>query len=115
MGDVVNCLVESSLVEDGSVRVEVDDPPEGLVTRGVGHDCSAVVEKADKTFQDATPAVTSARSLIGRLRSFEDPPDEVGIVFGVQPSAQSGAFIASLAAEANFTVSMIWRRRGDKQ
>jgi len=28
----------------------------------------------------------------------------------VQLSAQTGAFIASVAAEANFTVSMTWRR-----
>jgi len=27
-------------------------------------------------------------------------------------SAQAGAFIASVAAEANFTVSMTWRRDG---
>ena len=46
---------------------------------------------------------------MARLRSIEDPPDEVGIVFGVQLSAQTGAFIASVAAEANFTVSMTWR------
>jgi len=45
-----------------------------------------------------------------RLRSIEDPPDEIGINFGVQLSAQTGSFIASVAAEANFTVSMTWRR-----
>jgi hypothetical protein len=28
----------------------------------------------------------------------------------VQLSAQTGAFIASVAAQANFTVSMTWRR-----
>ena len=71
------------------------------------------MDKADKTFEDATATVTpAARSLITRLRSIEDPPDEVGIEFGVQLSAQSGAFIASVAAEANFTVSMTWRRHG---
>lgn len=107
-------LVEFSLAEGGSVLVEVNDPPEGPVTRGFGNGRSALVGKADKTFEDATAAVTpAARSLIARLRSFEDPPDEVGIEFGVQLSAQSGAFIAAVAAEANFTVSLTWRRRGD--
>ena len=41
----------------------------------------------------------------------DDAPDEVAVEFGVQLSAQTGAFIASVAAEANFTVSMTWRRR----
>jgi len=104
-------LLEFSLDEGGSVLVEVDESPAGPVTRGIRSDRSTVVEKADKTFEDATVAVTSAaRGLIARLRSIEDPPDEVGIVFGVQLSAQTGAFIASVAAEANFTVSLTGRR-----
>ena len=106
-------LVEFPLDQGGSIVVEVDEPPAGAVTRGLGKDRSSLVEEADKTFEDATAAVTpAARSLIARLRSIEDPPDEVGIEFGVQLSAQTGAFIASVAAEANFTVSMTWRRRG---
>jgi hypothetical protein len=107
-------LVKFSLHQGGSVLVEVDEPPAGPVTRGVGSGRSTLVEKADKTFEDATAAVTpAARSLIARLRSFEDPPDEVGIECGGQPSAPSGAFIASVVAEANFAVSFAWRRCGD--
>jgi len=105
-------LVEFPLDEGGSVLVEVDEPPGGPVMRGLGKDRPALVEEADKTFEDATAAVTpAARSLIARLRSIEDAPDEVGIVFGVQLSAQTGAFIASVAAHANFTVSMTWCRK----
>ena len=104
-------LVEFPLVQGGSVLVEVDDPPGGPVMRGIGKDRSALVEKADETFEEATAAVTpAASSLIARLRLLDDPPDEVGIEFGVQLSAQTGAFIASVAAEANFKVSMTWRR-----
>ncbi len=81
--------------------------------RGLGKDRAALVEGADKTFEDATAAVTpAAQSLLARLRAIDDPPDEVGIQFGVQLSAQTGAFIASVAAQANFTVSMTWRRHG---
>jgi Trypsin-co-occurring domain 1 len=104
-------LVEFPLDQGGSVLVEVDESPADPVTRGLGKDGSALVKQADKTFEDATAAVTpAARSLLARLRSIDDPPDEVGIEFGVQLSAQTGAFIASVAAEANFTVSMTWRR-----
>ncbi len=44
-----------------------------------------------------------------QLRSISNPPAEIGIEFGVQLSAQTGAFIASAAAAANFKVSMTWR------
>jgi Trypsin-co-occurring domain 1 len=105
-------LVEFPLDQGGSVVIEVEEPPSGPVTRGIGKDRPSLVEKADETFEDATAAVTpAAQSLLARLRSIEDPPDEIGIVFGVQLSAQTGAFIASVAAQANFTVSMTWRRQ----
>ena len=69
------------------------------------------MEEADKTLEDATATVTPpARSLIARLRSIDGPPDGVGAEFSVQPSAQTGAFIASVAAEPNFKVSTTWRR-----
>jgi hypothetical protein len=106
-------LVEFPLDQGGSVLIEVEELPAGPVVRGIGKDRTALVEEADKTFEDATAAVTpAARSLLARLRSIDDPPDEIGIVFGVQLSAQTGAFIASVAAQANFTVSMTWRRQG---
>jgi len=108
----VKRLVEFALDQGGSVVVEVEELPAGPVTRGFGKDRSALVEHADKTFEDAAAAVTpAAQSLITRLRTIKDPPDEIGIEFGVQLSAQTGAFIASVAADANFKVSMTWRRR----
>jgi len=106
-------VVEYASDQGGSVLVEVDEASAGPVMRGSGTDRFSLVEKADRTFEDATATVTpAARSLIARLRSIDDPPDEVGIVFGVQLSAQTGAFVASIAAQANFTVSMTWRRSG---
>ena len=106
-------LVEFPLDHGGSVLIEVDEPMAGPTMRGLGKDRSTLVGEADKTFEDATAAVTpAAQSLIARLRSVDDPPDEVGIEFGVQLGAQTGAFIASVAAEANFKVSMTWRRGG---
>jgi hypothetical protein len=104
-------LVEYPLDQGGSVLIEVEEPPAGPVTRGLGKDRAVLVQKADKTFEDATAAVVpAAQSLLARLSSIKEPPDEIGILFGVQLSAQAGAFIASVAAQANFTVSMTWRR-----
>jgi hypothetical protein len=109
-GGLMKRLVEFPLDEGGNVLVEIDEPTGAPVMRGLGKDRSALIEQADKTFEDATAAVTpAARSLISQLRSIDNPPDEVGIEFGVQLSAQTGAFIASVAAEANFKISMTWR------
>ncbi len=103
-------LVEFPLDHGGSVLVEVTDPAPGPVMRGL-KDSTALLEQADKSFEAATATIPrAARSLISRLRSIEEAPDEIGIEFGVQLSAQTGAFIASVAAEANFKVSMTWRR-----
>lgn len=104
-------LVEFPLEHGGSVLVEVDDQPAGPAMRGFGKDHLAPAERTEKTFEEATAAVApAAKTLIARLRAIDDPPEEIGIEFGVQLSAQSGAFIASMAAAANFKVSMTWRR-----
>lgn len=107
-------LVEFSLDQGGSVLVEVDDAQPGPVMRGIGKDQPTLVEKADEVFEDAAAGVTpAARSLIARLRSVDDSPDEAGIKSGVQLSGQTGVFIASVAAETNFKVPMTWRRSAD--
>lgn len=112
MGDLVKRLVEFPLEHGGSVLVEIDDTPGGgPVMRGLGKDHQTVAERTDKTFEQATATVVpAARSLLSRLRASDDPAAEISIEFGVQLSAQTGAFIASAAVEANFKVSMTWRQ-----
>jgi hypothetical protein len=111
---MVKRLVEFPLEDGGSVLVEVDEPPAGPVTRGLGRDSPTLAERTDKTFEEATAAVTpAAASLIAQLRSISSPPAEIVLEFGVQLSAQTGAFIASAAAAANFKVSMTWRGKAE--
>jgi Trypsin-co-occurring domain 1 len=106
----VKRLVEFALEHGGSVLVETDDAPDGPVMRGLGKDRLGIAEQTDRTFEDATAGVVpAASSLLARLRSADDPAEEISIEFGVQLSAQTGAFIASAAVEANFRVSMTWR------
>ena len=110
VGDSVKQLVEFSLEQGGSVFVQVDDAPGGSVMRGLGKDRPTVAERTDRSFEEATATVIpAARSLLTRLRAVDDPADEISIEFGVQLSAQTGAFIASAAVEANFRVSLTWR------
>jgi hypothetical protein len=90
---LMNRLVEFPLEQGGSVLIEIDETPAGPAMRGLGKDRPTVAERADKTFEEATAAVVpAAGSLIARLWAAADPPDEVGIEFGVQLSAQTGAF-----------------------
>jgi hypothetical protein len=107
----VKRLVEFPLEQGGSVLVEIDENAgSGPAMRGLGKDRSTVTDRTDKTFEEATATVApAARSLLARLRATDDPADEISIEFGVQLSAQTGAFIASVAVEANFRVSMTWR------
>jgi hypothetical protein len=101
-------LVEFPLESGGTVLVQVEDVSEHPVTRGVnrGQD---VAERTTKTFEEATASITpTTQSLIGRLRRLDDPPDEIGVEFGIQLSAEAGAFIASVAAEAMFKVTLNW-------
>lgn len=103
-------LVDFPLEQGGSVLVEVDEASAGPALRGLGKDRPTIADRTDQTFEQATATVVPAASgLLSRLRAAHDPADEISIEFGVQLSAQTGAFIASAAVEANFRVSMTWR------
>jgi hypothetical protein len=108
--DLVKRLVEFPLERGGGVLVEVDEASVGPAMRGLGKDRTTVAERTDKTFEEATATVIpAADSLLARLQAVDNPADEISIEFGVQLSAQTGAFIASAVIGANFRVSMTWR------
>lgn len=103
-------LVEFPLQDGGSVLVQVDEAAPGPVTRGLG-DRAVLTEQAGHTFEEAIGRVQpAAQSLISRLRALADAPDEVGLEFGLELSAEAGAFIASASSTANFRVMLTWRR-----
>jgi hypothetical protein len=106
----VKRLVNFPLEQGGSVLGEVDEASAGPTMRGLGKDRPTLADRTDKTFEEATSTVVpAANGLLSRLRAAADPADEISIEFGVQLSAQAGAFIASAAVGANFRVSMTWR------
>lgn len=120
-------LVEFPLRDGGSVLVEVDDAgpsrPAGEVTRGwADHGQRAAdqarqgIEQAQETFEQAVERLQPAlHGLLRQMRSLPDSPDEVKLEFGLQLSAEMGAFVAKAATTGNFTVSVTWQRssRGD--
>lgn len=100
----------------GTIVVEVDGPAEWSsgdrpTTRGLGG--GEAVARTEASFDDAIARIQPvASSLIRSLRDAVEPPDAVDIEFGVQMSADLGAFIAKASAGANFKVSLHWKAKG---
>jgi hypothetical protein len=108
-------LAQFPLEGGGSVLVEVADAaPAGPVTRGWGGtgDPRTTVQ-VQESFQQVIGRVGPAASaVLETLTGLSRVPDEVTVEFGVQLSAQAGAFIATLGSAANFKVTVSWQRPG---
>lgn len=108
-------LTEFDLSEGGSVLVEVADrggmstTPAGPTLRGL--EGQAVAEHARMTFEAAVSRVQPAvQAMIRQLQNLSEQPDEVQIQFGLDLHAEAGAFVAQASADANFSVTLTWRR-----
>jgi hypothetical protein len=103
-------LVEFPLEDGSSVLVEVNAAAVGPVTRGLG-DRHRLPQQAQQTFEQSVARVQpAAQALISRLRALADAPEEIGVEFGLELSAEAGAFIAAASSTANFKVTLTWRR-----
>lgn len=103
-------LIEFPLEGGGTILVEVEQPEVegGLVPAAKP---GQLVKKTANTFEEALERIKPAASVVIRkLRGLSDPPDEIGVEFGLKLSAEAGAFVASAAAEANYKVTLNWKR-----
>jgi len=74
-----------------------------------------VPEKAHQTFEAALDKIRpAAQTIIKKLRALHDPPDEIKVEFGLKLNAQAGAFIAAAGTEANYKVTLTWKREEKK-
>jgi NTP-dependent ternary system trypsin peptidase co-occuring protein len=96
-------------LEDGTtILVEVDEPEDGIVKASRGGE---IVAKAQQTFENAMEKVKPAASaIINKLRGLSDAPDEVEVQFGLKMSAEAGAIVAAVGMEANYTVTLKWKK-----
>ena len=102
-------LVEYELADGTRVLIEVEETRAGPVTRG-GRGAD-VIEKADGTLEAALQRIGPVTAAaFEQLRQVADPPDEIDIEFGVKLHADLGAIIARTGGEANFQISLRWRR-----
>ena len=76
-----------------------------------GTNTREIAEKAEQTFESALGQIKpAAAAVIAKLRDLSDPPEQVGIEFGIKLGAKAGAFITSADAEATFKITLTWKR-----
>src|SRR3712207_764898 len=105
-------LLEYPLEAGGSVLIQVEDGHGGdtEVTRGWGERDRRVVEQARESFEQAAARVQPARQgLVRQLRSVTDTPDAISVEFGLELSAEVGAFVAGASTKGDFKISMTWQ------
>jgi hypothetical protein len=102
-------IVEFETEEGTTLLVKVADAGhDGLVTRGLGE--SAVVEKAQRTFETALrPIRTVSEGVLAELRAIPRHPDAVTVEFGLEFTANSSAVLVGATAAASVRVQMSWK------
>lgn len=101
-------IVEFPLENGDSILVEVDKqaPTDDRISLG-----DEVAQKAQQTFESALEKVKPvANAIMTKVRSLNEPADEVEVKFGLKMSAELGAIVASGTAEANYEITLKWKR-----
>jgi Trypsin-co-occurring domain 1 len=110
-------LVEFPLGGGGTVLIEVADASASGTTRGLHpmETAQRAAVRAQHTFQEAFALVEPvALSMVDRLRSLADAPEEIQVEFGVDLRAEVGALITSASSAANFKVTLTMRRQASR-
>ena len=103
--------IEFALEDGGTVLVQVREEHEkGVVKTGLAKP-GEVVQEARMSFERALDSVKPmANVMVSKLRDLVDPPDEIEVEFGLNLSAEVGAVVATAGAEANYSVTLTWKR-----
>ncbi|MEG5066692.1 CU044_2847 family protein [Microcoleus sp. B3-A4] len=105
-------IVEFCLESGESILVEVDraEPTDDLISNCIGIG-DRVIQKAEKTFESALDKIKPlANAIMTKVRSLNEPADEVEVKFGIKMSAELGAVIASGNGEVNYEITLKWQR-----
>ena len=101
-------LVEVPLKGGDALAIEVDDQDAGIVRAARPGE---VIAMASSSFEAALERLQPmAQALVDKLGNLAERPDEVGIEFGVKLNVDAGLVIARTSGEANFKVTLQWRR-----
>ena len=100
-------LIEFPLEDGTSILVEVDEPEQGGLVKASR--TGDIIAKAQQTLEQSLEKVKpAAQFVIQQLRKLHDAPDEIQVAFGLKLSADAGAVLAAVGAEANYTVTLKW-------
>lgn len=107
------------ITEEGNtiwVEVAEDWTSKGTLRTGLGETVQTTMTKAQATFEDALEVVRSnASAFIKKLRKLSDVPDEIEVTFGLKAVGEMGNFaVAKAGAEANYTVTLTWKKSEKK-
>jgi NTP-dependent ternary system trypsin peptidase co-occuring protein len=108
----MSTLVEFPVEGGGTVLVaatshNILDADRPVFRGGGSHD---VVERSSSTMQAAVARLKpAAQAFMEAFTDLPRRPDELSVTFGVELSAEAGAIIASTAAKANFSVTIVWK------
>jgi hypothetical protein len=98
-------LVEYELEDGSTIIVEVDLPEASIERAGRGDQIIKAKERFGEALEQIKPVAQTVFSKLGSLSA-----DEIGVEFGIKLGAKAGVIIASADTEANFTVSLTWKR-----
>ncbi len=103
-------LIEFNLDDDSTIIVEVNEfHSHGGTIRA--SKSGEIIEKAEQTFGQAIERIKPvADCIIKNLRDISRQPNEIGVEFGFKLNAKAGIVIASMDTEANFKVTLSWKR-----
>jgi Trypsin-co-occurring domain 1 len=105
----VKHLIEFPLDNGDFIVVEVDEPPAPTDDRiGIGDD---VARKAKQSFESAMAKIKPvADTIIQKVKSLNEPADEVEVKFGLKMSGELGAVVASGKADVNYEITLKWKK-----
>lgn len=102
-------LMEYPLESGGSILIEVAETKSVSGTTRAKRE--GIPEKASITFEDAIDKIKpTVASVMRKFRDLNDKPDEVAVEFGLKLTANANVIITSGGLEANFKVTLIWKK-----
>lgn len=98
-------IVEFPLESGESILVEVDEASDRI---GLGDE---IAQKAQQTFENALDTIKPvASTILNKVRSLNQPANEVEVKFGIKMTAGLGAIVASGSADVNYEITLKWKQ-----
>lgn len=104
-------FVAIKLNDGSSIVAEVDEPETLGGTVRAARSPQDLLDDAKGNFDEALEKIQAAtENAIMKFRNLSQKPDEITMEFGFTFSAEFGAIIARASADANYKVTLNWKR-----